>query len=415
LRAILAEAATATETGFPGTVPLSNVKRQFRAEFQLELSETMLGHSKLSSLLQDDRFGDICMVQLEGQGYTVVQQTDAAGLGKVEKLSAQEFCADEPLCLEGIGEQAHFLNFGPTPGPFAPTPSPTVHSLFCHPYVDTLLQGIKENHKPCKPAFCPDEPLCMEGVGEVTDGLDFGPTPGPFAPTPNLLLLPPLGQPGLARDDASTEEKPAFTSKFCPNEPLCFDDVGEVEVPNFGATPGPFAPTPCPVAGAARLAPINADHYTSTCGLPTYISALHGSSLQCAQNNGSIHCGPPPISYTYPQLPFAMDGQLTVMQQDVCTHLAANSALCSLSAAAPSESTTMTSGASSFGDGSTVSSLTGSPREQQSCVGACGTLEHQAIRLKLGGRAEVMRFLGEAMHQGTVWDRPTLRLSEHVF
>eukprot|EP00913_Durusdinium_trenchii_P001026 g944.t1 len=36
-------------------------------------SETSLGHSKLSELLQDERFADICEVQLQGQGYIVVQ------------------------------------------------------------------------------------------------------------------------------------------------------------------------------------------------------------------------------------------------------------------------------------------------------------------------------------------------------
>eukprot|EP00747_Dinoflagellata_sp_TGD_P094565 gnl/TRDRNA2_/TRDRNA2_166161_c0_seq1.p1 gnl/TRDRNA2_/TRDRNA2_166161_c0~~gnl/TRDRNA2_/TRDRNA2_166161_c0_seq1.p1 ORF type:complete len:711 (+),score=96.92 gnl/TRDRNA2_/TRDRNA2_166161_c0_seq1:198-2135(+) len=53
-------------------VPLSNVKRLFRTMFQLELSETSLGHSKLSELLQDARLSDVCEVQLQGKGYVVV-------------------------------------------------------------------------------------------------------------------------------------------------------------------------------------------------------------------------------------------------------------------------------------------------------------------------------------------------------
>lgn len=53
-------------------VPLSNVKRLFRSLFQLELSETKLGHSKLTELLQDPRFGDVCEVQLQEKGYAVV-------------------------------------------------------------------------------------------------------------------------------------------------------------------------------------------------------------------------------------------------------------------------------------------------------------------------------------------------------
>mmetsp|Transcript_111896 Transcript_111896/g.222401 ORF Transcript_111896/g.222401 Transcript_111896/m.222401 type:complete len:498 (+) Transcript_111896:121-1614(+) len=53
-------------------VPLSNIKRLFRSLYQLELSETALGHSKLTELLQDPRFNDICSVELQDRGYTVV-------------------------------------------------------------------------------------------------------------------------------------------------------------------------------------------------------------------------------------------------------------------------------------------------------------------------------------------------------
>jgi hypothetical protein len=70
LREILDRTAS---TGTLGMVPLSNVKRLFRSKFQTELSETMLGHSKLSELLQDERFSDICNVELQGNGYIVMQ------------------------------------------------------------------------------------------------------------------------------------------------------------------------------------------------------------------------------------------------------------------------------------------------------------------------------------------------------
>merc|ERR1719221_487505 len=48
----------------PGALPLSNVKRLFRSRFQVELSETALGYTKLSELLADVRFRDVCTVQL---------------------------------------------------------------------------------------------------------------------------------------------------------------------------------------------------------------------------------------------------------------------------------------------------------------------------------------------------------------
>lgn len=52
-------------------VQLSNIKRLFRSKFQTELSETALGHAKLSDLLQDSRLQDICSVKLHGHGYIV--------------------------------------------------------------------------------------------------------------------------------------------------------------------------------------------------------------------------------------------------------------------------------------------------------------------------------------------------------
>merc|ERR1712113_178581 len=53
-------------------MPLSNVKRLFRAQFHVELSETALGYAKLSECLQDPRIRDLCDVKLQGQGYTIV-------------------------------------------------------------------------------------------------------------------------------------------------------------------------------------------------------------------------------------------------------------------------------------------------------------------------------------------------------
>eukprot|EP00930_Biecheleria_cincta_P083971 TRINITY_DN73470_c0_g1_i1.p1 TRINITY_DN73470_c0_g1~~TRINITY_DN73470_c0_g1_i1.p1 ORF type:complete len:565 (+),score=94.85 TRINITY_DN73470_c0_g1_i1:85-1779(+) len=73
LQQIIETAASTSPQGL-GVVPLSNVKRLFRSRFGIELSETMLGHSKLSELLQDPKFADICRVKLEGHGYIVMQQ-----------------------------------------------------------------------------------------------------------------------------------------------------------------------------------------------------------------------------------------------------------------------------------------------------------------------------------------------------
>jgi hypothetical protein len=79
LRAILdSEVAAAAGNHASCQVPLSNIKRLFRSRFQLDLSETMLGHSKLSELLQDEPFTSICEVKLASNGYVVVPKASAA-------------------------------------------------------------------------------------------------------------------------------------------------------------------------------------------------------------------------------------------------------------------------------------------------------------------------------------------------
>jgi len=53
-------------------VPISTLKRLFRSRFHIELSETALGHTKLSDLLQNKVFSDICSVRLLERGYVVL-------------------------------------------------------------------------------------------------------------------------------------------------------------------------------------------------------------------------------------------------------------------------------------------------------------------------------------------------------
>merc|ERR1719264_470835 len=70
-------------------VPLSNIKRIFRTRYQTDLSETLLGHSRLSDLLQDVRFHDLCTVQLQQNGYVVVAQP---GMQKAAMPAACQDC-----------------------------------------------------------------------------------------------------------------------------------------------------------------------------------------------------------------------------------------------------------------------------------------------------------------------------------
>merc|ERR1740121_733974 len=59
-----------------GVVTLSNVKRLFRSRFQIELSETALGHSRLFDLFHDVRFRDVCIVQAHRNGQLLVKRVE---------------------------------------------------------------------------------------------------------------------------------------------------------------------------------------------------------------------------------------------------------------------------------------------------------------------------------------------------
>jgi len=99
----------------PGCVTVSNVKRIFRMKYEIELSETALGYSKVTDLLQDHRLHDLCSVQLQGRGYAVVEVmkdgTDPTG-GPLSLRGPQRvvFCPDEPLSLEDAGPESRSVD-----------------------------------------------------------------------------------------------------------------------------------------------------------------------------------------------------------------------------------------------------------------------------------------------------------------
>jgi len=72
----LLEILDASRSPAPGMITLSNVKRLFRSQLNLELSETVLGHSRVGELLQDPRLSGVCALQAMGNGQTMVQRAD---------------------------------------------------------------------------------------------------------------------------------------------------------------------------------------------------------------------------------------------------------------------------------------------------------------------------------------------------
>lgn len=83
----------------PGVVTISNVKRLFRSRFGLDLSETALGHSRLSELLQDPRFHDVCRLKLQTGGQFVVCQPPSEATG----MQLADLPARQPQVTIGRG------------------------------------------------------------------------------------------------------------------------------------------------------------------------------------------------------------------------------------------------------------------------------------------------------------------------
>mmetsp|Transcript_41938 Transcript_41938/g.96228 ORF Transcript_41938/g.96228 Transcript_41938/m.96228 type:complete len:771 (+) Transcript_41938:98-2410(+) len=145
LQEILSSAAT---NGAPGMVPLSNMKRLFRSRYHLELSETSLGHSKLSELLQDFRLKDVCTVQLHGHGYMVVQ--------------VQPYMVQQPRPQGQTITLADKL-FPAETAPYTASQAQMPQTVL----TESLISDVMNESKPR--GFCLDEPLGFEEAGIFVD------------------------------------------------------------------------------------------------------------------------------------------------------------------------------------------------------------------------------------------------------
>jgi len=104
----------------PGAVMLSNLKRLFRAELKLELSETALGHTRLIEMLSDARLRDVCLLECIGNGQAVVR-TAEPGMWRRD-LAGPAFTAVAPLA---IGAQC----WSTCASTRQPAPAPVPHEL----------------------------------------------------------------------------------------------------------------------------------------------------------------------------------------------------------------------------------------------------------------------------------------------
>jgi len=155
LREILRDACNSGKS----QVPISNVKRIFRSRFQVELSETALGHSKLSELLQDAHFRDICTVQLKGKGYVVVPVLDAVPTELPAALSSNilETSSEEPVFPHPLSRDVYigsivrntFIHFG-SPSPAGRRRAQSLPKDFCSSKhtLETTCCALTTKHRP---------------------------------------------------------------------------------------------------------------------------------------------------------------------------------------------------------------------------------------------------------------------------
>jgi len=101
-----------------GQIPLSNIKRLFRTLFGVELSETALGYSKLSELLQDPRLSDLCDVKLQGYGYVLLPMAKPAQRNRISLVDG--LCLDHGLDHDFGPQQVSALHSAVATDFFAP-------------------------------------------------------------------------------------------------------------------------------------------------------------------------------------------------------------------------------------------------------------------------------------------------------
>mmetsp|Transcript_86255 Transcript_86255/g.171263 ORF Transcript_86255/g.171263 Transcript_86255/m.171263 type:complete len:738 (+) Transcript_86255:71-2284(+) len=296
-------------------VPISNVKRIFRSRYQLELSETALGHCRLTDLLRGERFRDICEVQLQDRGYVVLPATK----------SLVDASFDAHPILGDSSSKGRTLDVAP-----GPIPCETSHLSSQHADFD----GVEFTQR-----FCPDEPLCLEDADKPSMK-EISPATAPFPfPTPspqydysgshggnaftwNLacrsLRMASSTHGHHAREtrslwmhsdcgkEASAIEEPPSVPKqlFCPDEPLDLEAARQ-EVSKAWMSPAPccaWTPSPhypmrsslsyrinCTDATAGSTTSQNPSRSTSAESRSLVVLSKSGSSSRSNSHNDGDH------------------------------------------------------------------------------------------------------------------------------
>lgn len=142
----------------PGGITISNLKRLFRLNFQLELSETVLGHVRLLDLLKDPRLQDICTVHVQGNGHVSVRG--------VEMQPRQQYCLP-PLSPPGMWPNI----------PMIPM-LPMLPSVLLEAESELLSPGASPRASPRSGFPCIDDSCCdnisMDSTNDASSESDSG-------------------------------------------------------------------------------------------------------------------------------------------------------------------------------------------------------------------------------------------------
>jgi len=262
-----------------GMLPLSNIKRLFRLRYKTELSETYFGHSRLSDLLQDERFCDLCTLRLQKNGYIIVPREPLFGIAKNVDTAVNmpswsknlhPFCRSSAAVISledslqfGLGHQARCASG---------------KKLLCtSEHESTSGSSDAEQVASELPVihFCPDEPLCLEDVAHIKE-VSSSPTGALPTPLPSPGVPPSAtirkwsfcfeaspGDPSYVVTDAQRREglSPIRPSSSAPcrvelsdSEHRCVDDDAS-EVPHCSAPLSSPTPLPSPGLPAEAMIP----------------------------------------------------------------------------------------------------------------------------------------------------------------
>jgi len=87
-------------------IPVTSVKRLFRSVLCLELSETLLGHSKLHRLLASPWFHDVCRMEKRGSSQTILWPVEVLPRPVVPAARQQFVIPRLPLASDGYLDEA---------------------------------------------------------------------------------------------------------------------------------------------------------------------------------------------------------------------------------------------------------------------------------------------------------------------